>query len=147
MATKHHLKTGGGVLSTNELIQLSSVLLGLKHLKSSPILRKILCRPLGTQDQYPVFLPTLYSSGLWRSGQRLACAIGKCSRSPCHSLGPEGGLVGNGRPTIKAPPLAKAKILIKPFECRVPKNSKERYESLAQRSMQRNRGKQQNRKD
>ena len=34
-----------------------------------------------------------------------------------------------------------------PFECRVPKNSKERYESLPQRSMQRNRGKQQNGKD
>ena len=33
------------------------------------------------------------------------------------------------------------------FECRVPKNSKERYEFLPQRSMQRNRGKQQNGKD
>ena len=29
-----------------------------------------------------------------------------------------------------------------PFECRVPKNSKERQESLPQRLMQRNRGKQ-----
>ena len=29
-----------------------------------------------------------------------------------------------------------------PSECRVPKNSKERYERLPQRSMQRNRGKQ-----
>ena len=34
-----------------------------------------------------------------------------------------------------------------PFECRVPKNSKEREESLPQRLMQRNRGKQQNGKD
>ena len=34
-----------------------------------------------------------------------------------------------------------------PFECRVPKNSKEREKSLLQRSMQRNRGKQQNGKD
>ena len=34
-----------------------------------------------------------------------------------------------------------------PFEYRVPKNSKERQESLPQRSMQRNRGKQQNGKD
>ena len=33
------------------------------------------------------------------------------------------------------------------FECRVLKNSKERYESLPQQSMQRNRGKQQNGKD
>ena len=39
----------------------------------------------------------------------------------------------------------KGKIF--PFECRVPKNSKERQESLPQRSMQRNRGKQQNGKD
>ena len=36
---------------------------------------------------------------------------------------------------------------IYPFECRVPKNSKERLESLPQQSMQRNRGKQQNGKD
>ena len=36
---------------------------------------------------------------------------------------------------------------IKASECRVPKNSKQRYESLPQRSMQRNRGKQQNGKD
>ena len=36
---------------------------------------------------------------------------------------------------------------IYPFECRAPKNSKERLESLPQRSMQRNRGKQQNGKD
>ena len=35
---------------------------------------------------------------------------------------------------------------IYPSECRVPKNSKERRESLLQRSMKRNRGKQQNRK-
>ena len=34
-----------------------------------------------------------------------------------------------------------------PFECRVPKNSKERQKSLPQRSMQRNRGKKQNGKD
>ena len=33
------------------------------------------------------------------------------------------------------------------FECRVPKNSKERQESLPQQSMQRNRGKQENGKD
>ena len=32
-------------------------------------------------------------------------------------------------------------------ECRVPKNSKKRRESLLQRSMQRNRGKEQNGKD
>ena len=31
---------------------------------------------------------------------------------------------------------------IYPFECRVPMKSKERYESLLQQSMQRNRGKQ-----
>ena len=36
---------------------------------------------------------------------------------------------------------------IKASECRVPKNSKERKESLPQGSMQRNRGKQQNGKD
>ena len=36
---------------------------------------------------------------------------------------------------------------IQAFEYRVPKNSKERKESLPQRSMQRNRGKQQNGKD
>ena len=35
---------------------------------------------------------------------------------------------------------------IHPYECRGPKKSKERYESLPQRSMQRNRGKQYNRK-
>ena len=34
-----------------------------------------------------------------------------------------------------------------PFECRVPKNTKGKKESLPQRSMQRNRGKQQNGKD
>ena len=34
-----------------------------------------------------------------------------------------------------------------PFECRIPKNSKERDESLPQQSMKRNRGKQQNGKD
>ena len=36
---------------------------------------------------------------------------------------------------------------IKTSECRVPKNSKEREESLPQQSVQRNRGKQQNGKD
>ena len=36
---------------------------------------------------------------------------------------------------------------IQTSECRVPKNSKKRYESLLQRSMQRNRGKQQKGKD
>ena len=36
---------------------------------------------------------------------------------------------------------------IYPFECRVPKNSKERLESLPQWSVQRNRGKQQNEKE
>ena len=36
---------------------------------------------------------------------------------------------------------------IYPFECTVPKNSKERQESLPRQSMQRNRGKQQNGKD
>ena len=41
----------------------------------------------------------------------------------------------------------KGERKIFPFECRVPKNSKERYESLPQQSMQSNRGKQQNRKD
>ena len=39
----------------------------------------------------------------------------------------------------------KGKIF--PFECRVPKNSKERKESLPQQTIQRNRGKQQNGKD
>ena len=39
----------------------------------------------------------------------------------------------------------KGKIF--PFECRVPKNSQERQESLPQQSVQRNRGKQQNRKN
>ena len=37
---------------------------------------------------------------------------------------------------------SKRKGKIYPFECRVPKNSKERKESLPQRSMHRNRGKQ-----
>ena len=41
----------------------------------------------------------------------------------------------------------KRKGEIYPFEYRVPENSKEREESLLQRSMQRNRGKQQNGKD
>ena len=36
---------------------------------------------------------------------------------------------------------------IETSECRVPKNSKKREESLLQRSMQRNRGKKQNAKD
>ena len=35
----------------------------------------------------------------------------------------------------------------KASECRVPKNNKKRLESLPERSMQRNRGKQQNGKD
>ena len=39
----------------------------------------------------------------------------------------------------------KGKIF--PLECRVPKNSKERSESLLQQSIQRNRGKQKNGKD
>ena len=43
---------------------------------------------------------------------------------------------------------AKAKgEKIYPFECRVPKNSMERQESIPQGSLQRNRGKQQNGKD
>ena len=41
--------------------------------------------------------------------------------------------------------MRKGKIY--PFECRVPKNSKERQESFPQRSMQRNRGKEKNEKD
>ena len=41
----------------------------------------------------------------------------------------------------------RTKGKIYPFDCRVSKNSKERKESLPQRSMQRNRGKQQNGKD
>ena len=41
--------------------------------------------------------------------------------------------------------MRKGKISL--FECRVPKNRKERLESLLQQSMQRNRGKQQNGKD
>ena len=36
---------------------------------------------------------------------------------------------------------------IYPFECRVPKNNKERYESLPQLSMQKNRGKHEDGKD
>ena len=36
----------------------------------------------------------------------------------------------------------RSKGKINPFECRVPKNSKERLESLPQQSMQGNRGKQ-----
>ena len=36
----------------------------------------------------------------------------------------------------------KEKRKVYPFECRVPKNSKERYESLPQLSVQRNRRKQ-----
>ena len=42
---------------------------------------------------------------------------------------------------------AKEKGKIYPFECRVPRKSKERYKSLPQLSMQRNRGKQKNGKD
>ena len=41
----------------------------------------------------------------------------------------------------------KRKGKIHPFECRVPKNSKDRYEKLPKQSMQRNRGKQQSGKD
>ena len=41
----------------------------------------------------------------------------------------------------------RGKVNINLFECRVPKNSKERLESLPPWSMQRNRGKQQNGKD
>ena len=41
----------------------------------------------------------------------------------------------------------KGEKKIYPFECRVPKNSKEREESLPPLSMQRNRGKQKNGKD
>ena len=41
----------------------------------------------------------------------------------------------------------RRKEKIQASECRVPKNSKKREESLLQRSMQRNRGKQQNGKD
>ena len=41
----------------------------------------------------------------------------------------------------------RRKEKIYPLECRVPKNSKKREESLLQKSMQRNRGKQQNGKD
>ena len=41
----------------------------------------------------------------------------------------------------------KRKGKIEASECRIPKNSKKRQESLLQQSMQRNRGKQQNGKD
>ena len=41
----------------------------------------------------------------------------------------------------------KRKGKIYPFKCRIPKNSKERKESLPQRSMEINRGKQLNGKD
>ena len=48
---------------------------------------------------------------------------------------------------VKRSEKQRRKGKIYPFECRVPKNSKERQESLPQRLVQRNRGKQQNGKD
>ena len=48
---------------------------------------------------------------------------------------------------VKRSERQRRKGKIYPFECRVPKNSKERYESLPQGSVQRIRGKQQNGKD
>ena len=56
-----------------------------------------------------------------------------------------GGLTNSWEKKRSKKQRRKGKIY--PFECRVPKNSKERLERLPQRSMQRNRGKQQNRKD
>ena len=56
-----------------------------------------------------------------------------------------GGLTNNCEKKRSEKQRRKGKIF--PFECRVPKNSQEREESLSQRSMQRNRGKQQNGKD
>ena len=43
---------------------------------------------------------------------------------------------------IEAKKKKRRKGKIYPFECRVPKNSKERYECFPQQSRQRNRGKQ-----
>ena len=48
---------------------------------------------------------------------------------------------------VKRSQKQRRKGKIYPSECRVPKNNKERKESLPQRSMQRNRRKQQNGKD
>ena len=56
-----------------------------------------------------------------------------------------GGLINSCEKERKENQRRKGKI--KASECRVPKNSKKRKESLPQRSMQRNRGKQQNGKD
>ena len=51
-----------------------------------------------------------------------------------------GGLTNNCEKKRSKKQRRKGKIY--PFECKVPKNSKERLESLPQWSMQRNRGKQ-----
>ena len=56
-----------------------------------------------------------------------------------------GGLINSCEKKRSEKQRRKGKIF--PFECRIPKNSKERRESLPQRSMLRNRGKQQNGKD
>ena len=56
-----------------------------------------------------------------------------------------GGLTNSCEKKRREKQRIKGKIF--PFECRVPKNSKERQEGLPQQSMQRNRGKQQNGKD
>ena len=56
-----------------------------------------------------------------------------------------GGLTNSCEKKRSEKQMRKEKIF--PFECRVPKNSKERQESLPQRSLQRNRRKQQNVKD
>ena len=48
---------------------------------------------------------------------------------------------------VKRSEKQRRKRKIFPLECRVPKNSKERSESLLQQSIQRNRGKQKNGKD
>ena len=50
-----------------------------------------------------------------------------------------GGLTNNCEKKRSEKQRRKGKIY--PFECRVPKNNKERKESLPQRSMQKNRGK------
>ena len=57
----------------------------------------------------------------------------------------EGGLTNSWEKKRSEKQRTKGKLY--PFEFRVPKNSKERYESLPQQSVQRNRGKQQNGKD
>ena len=56
-----------------------------------------------------------------------------------------GGLTNSCEKKRGKKPRRKGKIY--QFECRLPKNSKEREESLPQQSMERNRGKQQNGKD